>query len=151
MPIEATFAHTNLTARDWRSLARFYSEVFGCVPRLPERDLSGPWLDALTGLSAAHLAGVHLELPGYGAGGPTLEIFGYDRLEGGQPPVVNRPGYGHIAFAVEDVGAALEAVLLGGGHTVGRLVKTTIPGAGELTVVYATDPEGNIVELMSWK
>lgn len=48
MPIQAKYAHTNLTARDWRRLARFYCEVFNCVPKGPERDLSGLWLDELT-------------------------------------------------------------------------------------------------------
>ncbi len=60
MPIPATYVHTNLTGRDWRALARFYCDVFGCPPKPPERDLSGTWLDNLT----AHLTGVHLLLPG---------------------------------------------------------------------------------------
>jgi predicted enzyme related to lactoylglutathione lyase len=28
--MEARYAHTNLIARDWRRLARFYAEAFGC-------------------------------------------------------------------------------------------------------------------------
>ena len=28
---DAKYAHTNLIARDWRALARFYEETFGCV------------------------------------------------------------------------------------------------------------------------
>ena len=42
MTITARYVHTNLIARDWRVLARFYQEVLGCVPVPPERDLSGP-------------------------------------------------------------------------------------------------------------
>ena len=42
------------------------------------RDLSGEWLDRATGLKNAHIKGIHLRLPGYGEGGPTLEIFQYD-------------------------------------------------------------------------
>src|SRR5688572_16780675 len=41
--MKAKYVLTNLTACDWRKLARFYSEVFGCVPKLPERDISGAW------------------------------------------------------------------------------------------------------------
>ena len=28
----ARYGHTNLVANDWRALAKFYQEVFGCVP-----------------------------------------------------------------------------------------------------------------------
>ena len=34
MPIPAKYVHTNLIARDWKGLVRFYSEVFGYVWRL---------------------------------------------------------------------------------------------------------------------
>src|SRR6266850_1172103 len=45
MPIRAKYVHTNLIARDWKRLVRFYREVFGCEPKGPERDLSAAWLD----------------------------------------------------------------------------------------------------------
>jgi len=35
------YTHTNLIAKDWKRLLAFYQEVFGCIPVLPERDLSG--------------------------------------------------------------------------------------------------------------
>ena len=41
----ARYGHTNLVAADWRALARFYEEVFGCVPVPPERDYEGPELE----------------------------------------------------------------------------------------------------------
>lgn len=150
MPIQAKYVHTNLTGRDWRVLVRFYCEVFGCIAKPPERDLSGGWLEDLTSLSAAHLTGVHLLLPGFGEGGPTLEIFSYDQMVGSGMPVVNEPGFGHIAFLVEDVGAALRAVRAAGGGSIGKTVSNPIPGVGVLTVVYATDPDGNIIELQNW-
>lgn len=151
MPIHAKYVHTNLTARNWRELASFYQEVFGCTPRPPERDLSGAWLDKLTALPAAHLTGIHLTLPGYDADGPTLEIFSYDHLEDRPSPIVNERGFGHLAFLVEDVPAALQAVLNAGGGAIGELTSTEVPGVGILTVVYAKDPEGNILELQNWR
>ena len=150
MPIQAKYVHTNLTARDWRKLVRFYCDVFGCIPKLPERDLSGDWLDKLTALSSAHLRGMHLYLPGLGQEGPTLEIFGYDQMVDGSKAVVNEPGFGHIAFLVDDVHAALQAVLLGGGSSVGGISTTNVAEVGSLTVVYARDPESNIIELQNW-
>lgn len=146
----AKYAHTNLIARDWRSLARFYQEVFGCVPIPPERDYSGSDLERGTGIPGARLEGVHLRLPGYGSGGPTLEIFQYSELAQEGAKTVNRPGFGHIAFAVENVDAARQEVLSHGCDAVGEVV--TLRPAPDRTVTwcYVRDPEGNIIELQSW-
>ncbi len=150
MSINARYVHTNLIAQDWRGLARFYEQVFGCTPVPPERDLTGPWLDEATAVPDAHLRGLHLRLPGYGEQGPTLEIFQYNHFEQKPETAVNRPGFGHIAFAVDDVEAARAAVLAAGGSEVGKVVSLTIPGAGAVTFVYLTDPEGNVIELQCW-
>jgi predicted enzyme related to lactoylglutathione lyase len=150
MTINARYVHTNLIAHDWRALARFYQEALGCVPVPPERDLSGPGMDAGTGIPGAHLQGVHLRLPGRGADGPTLEIFTYQPLLEGPATAVNRPGFGHIAFGVEDVAAARAEVLAAGGRPVGTVVTITLPGGAQVTWCYVTDPEGNVIELQSW-
>ncbi len=150
MAIAAKFVHVNLVARDWRGLARFYAEVLGCEPLFPERDLQGRWLEEGTGVPNARLRGLHLRLPGCGERGPTLEIYQYDPQEPGLPVAVNRPGLGHLAFAVDDVDAACSAVLEAGGSLVGRVVSLEVPGAGLVTFAYAADPEGNVIELQRW-
>src|SRR6476660_3393503 len=142
MPIRAKYVHTNLIARDWKRLVRFYKKVFGCEPKGPERDLSAAWLDRVNSVPNARLRGVHLRLPGYDDDGPTLEIFSYDQL--------NECGFGHIAFAVENVDEALQAVIAAGGGAVGEIATAEVKGVGLLRVVYARDPEGNIVELQKW-
>ena len=147
MTLDARFVHTNLVARDWRTLAAFYERVFGCIPVPPERDLVGQWLDDATGLQDARIHGVHLRLPGYSDRGPTLEVFQYDERLGPLPTVSNRPGFGHIAFAVDDVDAACDAIIRAGGSLVGEIVRVEIPGAGEIEFAYAADPEGNIIEV----
>lgn len=144
------FSHVNIVARDWRRLVEFYVDVLGCEPVPPERDLSGEFLERLTGIAGAHLRGVHLRVPGHGPGGPTIEIFTYEEQEPQTAPPPNRLGFTHIAFSVDDVPAALERLLAAGGSTVGELVETDVTGAGHLTAVYARDPEGNIVELQRW-
>lgn len=146
----ARYGHTNVTARDWRALASFYRDVFGCLPVPPERDYRGADLDVATGLAGAHLTGAHLRLPGHGEAGPTLEIYAYDEMAPHPGPAVNRPGWGHIAFGVPDVGAALEAVLGAGGSRVGEIVTLRTTDGRKVTWCYATDPEGNIVELQAW-
>jgi predicted enzyme related to lactoylglutathione lyase len=152
MPLvpDARYRHTNLVARDWRRLAAFYQRVFGCTPVPPERDLQGEWLDRSTGLPGAHLRGVHLRLPGCGPEGPTLELFEYERSVAQPEPAANRHGWGHLAFAVPDVEAALAAVVAEGGRPLGQVATTEVPGAGRLAVVYARDPEGNVLELQRW-
>jgi predicted enzyme related to lactoylglutathione lyase len=146
----AKYVHTNLVSRDWRALARFYQEVFGCTPLLPERNLAGPELDAGTGLPGARIAGVHLRLPGWGDSGPTLEIFQYSDEGADAPRSVNRPGFAHVAFAVDSVPEARAQVLKQGGSSVGEVVTVAIPSAGRVTWCYVRDPEGNVIELQSW-
>ena len=146
----ARYVHTNLIARDWRALVRFYQDVFGCVLVPPERDYSGPELEAGTGLPGARLRGVHLRLPGLGADGPTLEVFQYSDLAGEVERAVNRPGFAHIAFSVENVRDARAEVLASGGSPVGDVVTLATATGARVTWCYVADPEGNIIELQAW-
>ena len=150
MPIQAKFVHTNIVARDWRRFAKFYEEVFGCVPMLPERDYDGEWINQLTA-SDGHLTirGIHLRLPGYDDHGPTLEIFEYNEQPDAPPIAANRSGFTHIAFHVDDVPAARQAVLDGGGQDLGDIIHLDVPRAGHISLIYMTDPEGNIIELQN--
>jgi catechol 2,3-dioxygenase-like lactoylglutathione lyase family enzyme len=141
------YVHTNLVARDWRRLAAFYVDVFGCVPVPPERDLSGEWLDQATGIEGAHIRGMHLRLPGYGEGGPTLEVFQYDEETEAGMPAPNRKGLGHVAFLVDDVEETRKKVEALGGGDVGETVEVRILGVGGLRFAYLKDPEGNIIEV----
>jgi predicted enzyme related to lactoylglutathione lyase len=150
MSIEARYVHTNLIAEDWRTLARFYEQVFGCTPLPPERDLKGQWLEEGTGVPGAEIQGIHLRLPGYGDDGPTLEILHYNRQEERPATAVNRPGFVHIAFAVDNVELAHAAVLAAGGSAVGQVVSLEVAGAGTVTFAYVADPEGNVIELQHW-
>ena len=144
------FGHVNVTSTDWRRLAAFYGDVFGCELVPPERDIRGAVLDAATGLEDAHLTGAHLRLPGHGDAGPTIEIFTYDALDGHPGADVARPGWGHVAFQVPDVPVAVEVVLANGGERVGDVVTTHTADGRSVTWCYVTDPDGNILELQAW-
>ncbi|MBN1497113.1 MAG: VOC family protein [Spirochaetes bacterium] len=148
---DAKYVHTNIISDNWEKLAQFYETIFGCKRVLPERDMSGTWIEEGTGVPGAHIRGAHLRLPGYGDGGPTLEIFQYHKNIHRQTKGVNETGIAHIAFLVHDVKKALEEVIAAGGSQSGEIVSRHIPGVGLLTFVYARDPEGNIVEIQSWK
>lgn len=141
------YRHTNLVARDWQRLSAFYQRALGLAPTGQTRDISAEWLGRLTGIPGAHIQGEHLKLPGADV---TLEIFGYSALLPGEP-ALNRAGFAHIAFEVDDVGRALERVMAEGGGYVGERVSAPYPGGVTASFVYATDPEGNLIELQSWK
>ncbi len=150
MITKARYVHTNLIALNWQSLARFYESLFGCVRVPPERNYAGPSLEAGTGIPNSALRGVHLRLPGYGPGGPTLEIYSYSHFSNSLPPAVNRPGLGHLAFEVSSVEDARQQVLAAGGKPVGEIVTLTTAEGKHVTWCYVTDPEDNIIELQSW-
>ncbi len=150
MTVQARYVHTNLIAQDWKKLVEFYERVFGCTPASPESNLSGEWVETITGVPEADIRVIHLRLPGYGDKGPTLEVIRYNQQENRPVTAANRPGFGHFAFAFYDVKASRVAVLAAGGGSVGDLVSVDIPGRGRLTEIYVNDPEGNIIELQKW-
>ena len=146
----ARFGHVNVTGRDWRRLADFYVDLFVLEHVPPERNYQGADLEAATGVAHAHLTGAHLRLPGHGPSGPTLEIYQYDEVEVGARTRVDRAGWGHIAFQVPDVAAALGQLVAAGGGRVGEVVTLATADGRHVTWCYATDPDGNILELQAW-
>ena len=145
------FAHTNMIAADWEQLSNFYIRVFECEFVPPKRDQQGEWLEKGTGVKNAALQGNHLRLPGFGAEGPTLEIYSYAQMLEKQDPAANRKGLGHLAFEVDDVPAKIQEVLAAGGKPLGEVVEKAVPGAGRITFAYVLDPEDNIIELQAWE
>jgi catechol-2,3-dioxygenase len=107
-------------------------------------------LDDATSIFNARVSGIHLLLPGFGDDGPTLEIFQYADMPDTDLHKINQPGFGHIAFAVENVRETLDNVVRNGGSKIGNVVSTEIKDAGMIEFVYACDPEGNIIELQKW-
>ena len=94
MSINPKYIHTNLIAEDLQKLTSFYIDVFGCKPVVTEQHYSGNWVEDITGVKDSAIRVVHLQLPGYGDDGPTLEIIQYDRQLERQKPAANRPGFG---------------------------------------------------------
>lgn len=147
------FAHVNVVARDVERLAAFYVAVFGCV-RVVERVYESPErraaLERGTGVAGLSLRGVHLLLPGHGESGPTLEIFQYAPTADRSDAPLNAPGFGHVAFVVDDVETTRRAVVAAGGAPVAGVVVVPYPTGETLTWSYVRDPEGNVVELQSF-
>lgn len=145
------FVHTNIVSTHWKELADFYIQTFQCKIVPPLRKQAGAWLEKGTGLKDAALEGAHLVLPGYGEDGPTLEIYQYKTVANQEQSMPNTKGYGHIAFEVDSVEDVLDTLIKNGGTACGEITKRTITGVGKISFVYARDPEGNLIELQSWK
>lgn len=141
------YKHTNLIASDWEKLSGFYQRALGLTPTGQTRDLSGEWIDKLTGMPGERIRGEHLKLPGTDE---TLELFGYNHVLPAER-ALNRAGFSHIAFEVDNVPLALEKFLSEGGARVGEIVTAQYPGGITGSFVYAADPEGNLIELQNWK
>lgn len=145
------YVHTNIIAKDWKALAQFYCDVFGCKQVGPERHLCGQWIDDLTGINACSVDGVHLAMPGYESL-PTLEIFSYKPQGVENEKKVNNQGLGHLAFLVDDVEQVVKKVIEHGGKHYGKLVRKDYgKEMGVLVARYVTDPEGNIIEVQNWE
>ncbi len=145
------FVHTNIIAKDWRRLAQFYIDVFDCEPMYPERDLSGEWIEKITNIPNVAIKGIHLRLPGY-TNGPTLEIFEYNKLSTlDKKPLINDPGFSHIAFHVNDIEEILQKLISNGGEPYGELIEKEYDEIGILKVMYTKDIEGNIIEIQNWR
>ena len=134
------YAHTNINAKDWQKLSKFYQDVFGCRPVGPQRNLHGAWFEQVTGVKDAAVQGEHIALPGYPEGGPTLEIFTYNHPDGERPASINGYGFAHIAFAVDDVDEVWARFQAAGGSSCGKKVVSYYPSLNQtLTVIYAKD------------
>jgi glyoxylase I family protein len=66
------------------------------------------------------------------------------------PPTANREGLRHLAFEVDDVEEKARDVFRHGGRLLGQVSSTSVDDMGFLTFAYATDPEGNVIELLRW-
>ncbi|MFC3417902.1 VOC family protein [Salinicoccus hispanicus] len=105
----------------------------------------------VTNIPNVRIQGIHLALPGYDQG-PTLEIFQYQpQGEAVETSNISRQGFGHIAFVVDDVESVLDALIAHGGDRYGSVERKVYESIGVLTVVYAKDPEGNIIEIQNWE
>eukprot|EP01084_Bolivina_argentea_P039345 72707_1 len=153
------YRHTNIVAKDWKKLATFYELVFGMKRIGPERNLQGQFVDEGVGYKNASICGVHMAMPGFEKNDlntPTLEIFEYGgEISSGENEhkAINRQGFGHVAFEVDNIENAIKLILKYGGSMLSdsnKMWKHSVVGQGLLKWIYVRDNEGNIIELQEW-
>ena len=145
------YTHTNINTPDWEKLTTFYQNTFDMQIIPPLRDLHGDWYEAATGVPGARVRGAHMALPGYGEGGPTIEFFTWETPDGTPANQINGGGMGHIAIAVDNVAETYEKIMKFGGSACGTIQRHYYETKGQtLTLVYAKDPDGNVIEVQRW-
>lgn len=136
--------HINLTARDADRLAAFYRDAFQFKERRPPKRLCGDIVSRGNGLPNSEIYVIWLSISD--GDGPFIEIMEYAETVERLRPLVNEPGYGHVAFEVFDLNETVRNVLKFGGVLQGEI--TNFGTAEEpVLIVYVRDPEGNIIEL----
>lgn len=147
----AKYTHTNINSKDWELLVQFYIDVFDCKLVPPLRHLHGEWFEKASGIKDAEVHGAHVALPGYGEGGPTFEIFTHKASGGDTSTAFNEQGFAHIAIAVDDVEATYKNLCKHGGSSDGEIINRYYESMSKtLTMIYAKDPDGNIIEIQKW-
>ncbi|MBE1281713.1 MAG: glyoxalase/bleomycin resistance/dioxygenase family protein [Rhodobacteraceae bacterium] len=135
--------HISLTVRDIDRLTRFYMSVFGCEIHRPLTPLKGAAFAKGNGLPGVDIRSVWLSLPGSDA---FLELLDYSETAPRNPPRVNKPGWGHLSFAVPDIHQTCAWIIEHGGDWQGEITNLGT-GASPFLAVYMRDPEDNILEL----
>ena len=137
-------AHINLVARDADALAAFYVNVLKCEPLREPRMLSGEKVSRGNGIENSEIYSIWLKFPALDR--PFLEIHEHKVMHDRGQPRVNEPGLGHLSFQMGDIRAVLSEIIQAGGSQIGDITDFGMKDKPYL-IVYARDPEGNILEL----
>lgn len=113
------FLHVNLNVADWQRTVAFYQQALGGEPTGIERHYQGDFIANLTGVASAEVHGRHVALPGYSPGGPTFEVFTYNRAAGIGPLGLDDVGRVATGFSARDLNTAV-ARFTGAGGVVER-------------------------------
>ncbi len=134
-------SHVGVTVSDFRTAVRFYDDVFGC-PLILVSQLPADRVRALFGIDGAAPSCIvgWIRLPG----GGVLELFAFEPREPKANLRWNSPGFTHIAIHVSNLDRWHAHLVAHGVRCLSKPIKA--PGGHSL--FYATDPDGNLIELI---
>ena len=145
--------HVNLVVRDMQRMIAFYRDLLG-MQLTKQAVISGPWIEAATGLSPVEAEVAFLEP----AAGPGIELIHYRTPAGSRPDDLGRPnvqGLRHIAFRVTDLDRLVAAIKAAGAtmlSAVQNVSAAQVDYADQRKhLVYCHDPEGNLLELCDFQ
>ena len=137
-------SHISITARNAEQLAAFYRSVFRFTEKRAAKTLSGPHIAKGNGLPDMRILSIWLHHPD--SAEPFLELMEYAETADSLYPEPNAPGLAHLAISVDDLDATLAELIAAGGQLQGEVTNFGTDEA-PIRIVYARDPEGNILEL----
>ena len=134
--------HVGIVVDDLAAATEFFVEL-GLRLQGEEWQVEGSWVDRVVGLEGVRVEGAMMETPdGHGR----LELAKFHAPSGPgchRHAPANTPGIRHIAFAVDDIDAAVATVRARGGELVGEVENYE----DIYRLCYVRGPEGIIVEL----
>jgi catechol 2,3-dioxygenase-like lactoylglutathione lyase family enzyme len=145
--------HINLVVDDMQAAIGFYCDLLG-MRLTKQATIGGPWIDAMTGLSAVEADVAFVELPD----GPGIELLHYRQPQGTRPEGLARPntkGLRHFALRVGNLDELAARMKAAGVRLVSEVqeVPTAQVDYADLhkRLLYCYDPEGNLLELCSYQ
>ncbi len=134
-------AHVGIVVDDLAAATAFFVEL-GLELR-GEGRVEGGWVDRVVGLQGVRAQIAMMETPD-GHGRLELTKFGAPSgRDGDRHAPADTPGIRHVAFAVEDIDAAVASLRAGGAELVGEVERYE----DSYRLCYVRGPEGLIVEL----
>lgn len=132
--------HVGIVVDDLESATAFFLELG--LTLQGEGQVEGGWVDRVVGLEGVRVEYAMVETPD-GHGRLELVKFHSPSVRGGGNAPANTLGIRHIAFAVDDIDAAVATVRARGGELVGEVENYE----DIYRLCYVRGPEGIIVEL----
>jgi catechol 2,3-dioxygenase-like lactoylglutathione lyase family enzyme len=133
--------HVGIVVDDLAAATAFFVEL-GLKPQ-GEGPVEGGWVDRVVGLEGVRAESAMMETPD-GHGRLELTKFHAPPGRGGDRHApANNPGIRHVAFAVDDIDAAVASLRAHGGEPVGEVESYK----DSYRLCYLRGPEGIIVEL----
>lgn len=133
--------HVGIVVDDLAAAIKFFVDL-GLVVQ-GEATVEGRWVDRIVGLDGVRADIAMMQTPD-GNGRLELTKFHSPSIQGdNQHAPANTPGIRHVAFAVEDIDAAVAGLRARGVELVGELVRYE----DSYRLCYVRGPEGIIIEL----
>jgi catechol 2,3-dioxygenase-like lactoylglutathione lyase family enzyme len=153
-PMLESIDHINIVVHDLEAMVRFYRDILGLT--ITKRvTIRGECIDRVVGLPGVEAEVVYLELPT----GPRIELLRYLSPTGADPPglgLSNTRGLRHLALRVEQIETFASKLRDAGVELLSdvQLVpdsQVSYAGGVSKRLVYFRDPEGNLLELCSYR
>lgn len=143
--------HINIVVADMARSRAFYAGLLGMVVTF-EAELTGAWIETVTGLPGVMADCVWCEPPG---GGVRVELLQYKMPPGAGLPenaLANTQGLRHFALEVEDILGWHTRLSAAGVPFLSAPLPVPFPVAGgQKWICYGRDPDGVLLELAEYR